>query len=144
MFLLGDVAPSFSDKSAAVQQVKDMWQPYLAQREIAIRARTWTQCEREERGDLPTASHGMNDEGMRMRRKSVTSWLGLAVTILTQSLYVEGHRDEGSKENSTTWQTIWQPNGLDKRQMPIHRGAVRDGLSYASVMPGTRMRSEMP
>jgi hypothetical protein len=138
MFLLSnmDAVPALgpSATAAAGNVVKDMWPDFLAQRELVKLAETWTRTERAT-ADLPIAS-GLNDAGQQLRRKAVAPWLGLAVTIVSQSLYVEGHRDEGSQENSSTWNTVWQPNRMDARQLGIHRHAVRDGLSYLTVLPG--------
>jgi len=142
MLLLGNPTPSVTDKAGVVQRVKDMWQPYLAQRELVTLAETW--CGTDRNGaDLPVAQ-GLNDSGKQLRQKSVAPWLGLAVTIVSQSLYVEGHRDEGSQENSSTWNTVWQPNGLDAKQLAIHRHAVRDGHSYLTVMPGVDTLTNTP
>jgi SPP1 Gp6-like portal protein len=143
MFLLNSPAMfGPNDQAGAVGRVKDMWPDYLAQRELVRMAETWTDIERAGR-DLPVAS-GLNDNGEVLRRKAVAPWLGLAVTIVSQSLYVEGHRDEGSQENSSTWNTIWQPNRMDARQLAIHRHAVRDGLSYLTVLPGTNQLTGEP
>lgn len=138
MILLGRLNASQADKRASETRLKDMWPQFMAQRAVALTAETWTRSERDSANDLPVMSKGMNDAGLRLRRKSVTPYLGLAVTVLSQILYVEGHRDSGSRENSSTWDRVWQPNGMDARQSAVHRGALRDGVSYTTVMPGVQ------
>ena len=67
----------------------------------------------------------------------------LVVTTLAQNLYVDGYRATGTNGrpeggNSPSWDSVWQPNRLDARQAALHRGAIKYGTSYATVLPGDR------
>jgi len=76
--------------------------------------------------------------------RAQTPWLGLVVTGVAQALYVEGYRAAGSSDNATPWEW-WQRNGMDRRQIPIHRTALAYGISYATVLPGKdTLGSAMP
>ena len=68
-----------------------------------------------------------------------TPWLGLVVDSFTQCLLVDGYRSEGSKENIPgPWQT-WNANGMQARQVAIHRAALTYGHAYASALSGTAL-----
>lgn len=76
---------------------------------------------------------------------SKTPWLGLVVSSLSQCLYVDGYRspldlaqEEGRADPvppSGPWRT-WHANGMDNRQVAIHRAALAYGYCYVSVLPG--------
>lgn len=65
----------------------------------------------------------------------------LVVTTLAQNLFVDGYRataDSGLpvEDNAPMWSAVWQPNRLDARQAALHRGSIKYGTSYATVLPG--------
>ncbi|MGM5068409.1 phage portal protein [Rhodococcus qingshengii] len=64
-----------------------------------------------------------------------TPWLWLVVTTLAQAMFVDDYRSSNSNETSPQW-TTWLANGMDVRQIAIHRAALAYGYSYAVVMPG--------
>lgn len=64
-----------------------------------------------------------------------TPWLWLVVTTLAQAMFVDDYRSPQAKETSPQW-TTWLANGMDVRQIAIHRAALAYGYSYAVVMPG--------
>lgn len=68
-----------------------------------------------------------------------TPWLGLVVDSFTQCLLVDGYRSDGSKENIPgPWRT-WNANGMQARQVAIHRAALTYGHAYASALSGTAL-----
>jgi hypothetical protein len=68
-----------------------------------------------------------------------TPWLGLVVDSFTQCLLVDGYRSEGSKDNIPgPWRT-WNANGMQARQVAIHRAALTYGHAYASALVGTAL-----
>ncbi|HLT39999.1 MAG TPA: phage portal protein, partial [Enhygromyxa sp.] len=73
-----------------------------------------------------------------LRDASPTPWLDLPVTVMAQNLYVEGHYTSGNEEeHSKIWEKIWQANGGDALQIPIHRGALGHGLAHIVARWGT-------
>jgi hypothetical protein len=74
-------------------------------------------------------------EHKELRDRALTPWLRFVVNSLTQILFVEGYRRSDQSENAAAWQA-WQANGLDGRQVAIHRAAVAHALSYVTVLPG--------
>jgi hypothetical protein len=66
---------------------------------------------------------------------SRSPWLGLAVSIYAQAMYVDGYRSPKEKENASPWD-IWTENNFAAHQIGIHRAAIGYGYSYARVLPG--------
>lgn len=85
--------------------------------------------------DAPHRPRHSTFEYKQLADRSQTPWLGLVVTAVAQELYVEGYRAANDKENSTAW-TAWQANGMDGRQIAVHRAALAYGLAYVTVLPG--------
>ena len=71
----------------------------------------------------------------RLARLSRVNLLKFAVNTRVQSMYVDGFRNPGASDDSPAWQ-VWQANGMDARQIGIHRSALSYGASYATVLPG--------
>lgn len=74
-------------------------------------------------------------EYQELADRSPEPWGALIVTAVAQTLRVDGYRRPDQPEDSTGWDH-WQRNGMDARQVPIHRAALTYGLAYATVMPG--------
>jgi len=76
---------------------------------------------------------------------SKVPWLNLVVTVCAQAMYVDGYRsgldepnepDDGkSPAPSPLWQT-WLANGMDRRQIGLHRAALAYGYAFTKVLPG--------
>lgn len=71
---------------------------------------------------------------------SKVPWLGLVVSSVSQCMYVDGYRspldaDRAGDDLAGPWKT-WHANGLDQRQIAIHRAALAYGYAFVKVMPG--------
>lgn len=66
---------------------------------------------------------------------SRSPWLGLAVSIYAQAMYVDGYRSPGTKENAGPWKA-WMANNFQAHQIGVHRAAIGYGYSYVRVLPG--------
>jgi hypothetical protein len=79
---------------------------------------------------------GATQELKRLIELSKTNWLGLVVTTVAQTMYVDGYRSalpESSEPNGPItgpW-AIWLANGMQARQIAVHRAAL--GYGYAFV-----------
>ena len=93
-----------------------------------------------ERPWMPSRSSA---EYRELQERAYTPWLGLVVTAVAQSLYVEGYRRADDTDESPVW-GVWQANGMDARQIAIHRGALAHGVAYATVLPGRINGENMP
>lgn len=92
----------------------------------------------------PHQPRQMTQEYRELQGRAQTPWLGLIVTAVAQALYVEGYRRAEDEDNASAWQW-WQANGMDSRQIAIHRAALAYGVSYETVLPGTdEFGTEMP
>lgn len=74
-------------------------------------------------------------EYRELAARSQAPWGDLIVSSVAQTLYVEGYRRPEAPEDSTGW-NIWQANGMDSRQVAIHRAVLTYGVAYGLVLPG--------
>lgn len=72
-----------------------------------------------------------------------TPLLGLIVSSLSQASFVDGYRAPRAASDDPAW-AIWQANGMDAKQVSIHRGAFAHGQSFVKVMPGQLNGARMP
>jgi hypothetical protein len=76
---------------------------------------------------------------------SKVPWLNLVVTVCAQAMYVDGYRSRLDEPNepgdgrvpdpSPPWRT-WLANGMDRRQIGLHRAALAYGYAFTKVLPG--------
>lgn len=74
-------------------------------------------------------------EYRELSARAQAPWGDLVVTSLAQTLYVEGYRRPDDANDSTGW-SIWQANGMDGRQVPLHKSVLTYGLAYGTCLPG--------
>jgi hypothetical protein len=96
---------------------------------------------------------------------SKVPWLSLVVTSTAQCMYVDGYRSvldpldnpddrpdpldptapppdpEPPKAPEGPWR-IWMANGMDQRQIALHRAALAYGYSFATVLPGVDFQGQ--
>lgn len=108
-----------------------LWPEFVKRRERLDKIADWA------RGNQPDyLIQNANREKKALLKLAKTPWLNLVVTHFTQSLFVDGYRAEGAKDNSSgPWQT-WNANDMQVKQVGIHRAALTYGYSYARVLPG--------
>lgn len=85
--------------------------------------------------DNPHKPRQATQEYQQLVNRAQTPWLNLVVTNVAQALYVEGYRASGASENAPGWRG-WQANGMDGRQIAIHRAGLAYGHAYATCTPG--------
>lgn len=119
-------------RSAIESLVKDsLWPQYLKEKERLDKIDKWYRWDHED----PRLPRGATTELRALLELSKTPWLGLVVTTIAQTLYVDGFRSPEEKGNAGVWRT-WNANDFDQRQTAIHRAALAYGLSYVTVTPG--------
>jgi hypothetical protein len=124
--------------------VKDELYPgWDADRERLRRIDWWYRWEQEE---LPLPRKA-TPELKRLADLSRVPWLSLVVTATAQAMYVDGFRSEldptidrasdedDERDASPPWRT-WMANGMDRRQIALHRAALAYGWSFGKVLPG--------
>lgn len=104
---------------------------FLAERTRLNRIDRWYRWDH----DQPHSPRHATREYQDLATRAQTPLLGLVVTTVAQNLYVEGYRSSDDPDNSSPWAS-WQANGMDSRQIALHRAALAYGESNASVLPG--------
>jgi len=120
----------------------------LSKREVVKQAQTLLDWRRQDRTRLDRLWEYIHNkqrfqwlpasppsEVRRIADMSRVNVLGLVIDSVAQSMYVDGYRAPRQETESPAW-SIWQQNGMDARQLGVHRAAVGYGLSYAVVLPG--------
>jgi hypothetical protein len=111
------------------------------ERERLRRIDWWYRWEQE---DIPIPRRA-TPELKRLANMSRVPWLTLVVTACAQAMYVDGYRsasdpagatdDTDPEQVSPPWRT-WLANGMDRRQIALHRTALAYGWTFAKVLPG--------
>lgn len=88
---------------------------------------------------------GATPEHKALAEMSKVPWLNLVVTATAQAMYVDGYRtrlddprtdeDAEQREMSPPWE-LWLANGMDRRQVALHRYSLAYGYAFATVLPG--------
>lgn len=124
-------------KEAAISAVQHLLQAraYEAERleRIADAMRPWTK---------QTALRHVEVKGRQLEshplaglaRKSQTNLLPLVLDTFSQGMKVDNYFAGNGKTTAKPWEW-WQRNKMDARQTGIIRAALRDGVSFATVLP---------
>jgi hypothetical protein len=119
-------------QDAAIAVVKDLlWPGYARERDRLDVLDRWYRHD-PDRITLPRRS---TREHKMLADLARTPWLGLVVSVLSQSTLVDGYRSPEQSENAGPWRT-WEGNDFDARQVPIHRAAYAYGYAYNLILPG--------
>lgn len=86
---------------------------------------------------------GAKQEYRWLIRRAKVNILPLVITVVAQSLFVDGYRAEKSDENTKAW-AHWQANRMDARQHGLHRASLKYGVAYTLVLPGTLAGGSAP
>ena len=112
--------------------VRDLlWPAFRQERDRLDKIDRWWRWEH----DRPHQPRHSTAEYRELSARAQTPWLSLVVTSVAQGLYVDGYRRKGAGENARPWHW-WQANGMDARQVGIHRSALAYGYAYETVLPG--------
>lgn len=81
--------------------------------------------------DMPRLPKKVTGSIKDLRVSSPTSWAKMIADSSTQDLIVDGLRMSNG-EQAPAW-SLWQRNGLDARQRPVHDGVIRHGKAFNLV-----------
>lgn len=134
------------DRTRLTKLVKDdLFPRWEAERDRLERIDRWYRWQHD---DIRTPRKATPELKM-LGELSKVPWLQLVVTATAQAMYVDGYRsrldpagaagdgdtrDVGA-ELSPPWRT-WLANGMDRRQVAVHRAALAYGYSFVTVLPG--------
>lgn len=126
--------------STAVDLVKGSLFPgWEAEKDRLDRIDRWYRWEQE----AITLPRKATLELRQLAELSRVPWLSLVVTATAQAMYVDGYRSQldpaGGRsvggEVSPPYRT-WLANGMDRRQIAVHRAMLAYGYSFVTVLPG--------
>jgi SPP1 Gp6-like portal protein len=86
-------------------------------------------------GRLAGLPAGVPDEVRSLAKISRVNLTRYVVSARVQNMYVDGFQTPDSPDNTAAWD-VWQRNGMDARQIGVHRGALTYGAAYVVVLPG--------
>lgn len=78
---------------------------------------------------------GVPDEVRALAQLSRVNLTRYVVSARVQSMYVDGFQTPEAPDNTAAWD-VWQRNGMDARQIGVHRAALTYGAAYVVVLPG--------
>lgn len=91
--------------------------------------------------DEPHKPRQATTEYRELAARAQAPWGDLIVGSVAQTLYAEGYRRPDAPEDGTGWD-IWQANGMDSRQVALHRAVLTYGLAYGTCVPGRTLTGE--
>lgn len=125
----------------AKKLVKDQLLPgWEAERDRLDRIDRWYRWDQEPIA-LPRKA---TQELRQLAELSRVPWLSLVVTATAQAMYVDGYRSRldpaGGRSSDgvdvpAPWRT-WLANGMDRRQIAVHRAMLAYGYCFEVVLPG--------
>jgi hypothetical protein len=83
---------------------------------------------------IPWLPAGAPNEVRQLAAMARVNVLKFVVSTQAQSLFVSGYRSMRGDEEPV-WD-VWQRNGMDRRQVGVHRAALGYGAAYMTVLPG--------
>ncbi|TDD97634.1 phage portal protein [Actinomadura rubrisoli] len=95
------------------------------------------------RQDSVYVPRGARQEYRWLIKRAKVNILPLVVTVVAQSLFVDGYRPERTDKNARAWE-YWQANRMDGRQHGLHRATLKYGVAYTLVLPGQLAEQPMP
>jgi hypothetical protein len=112
----------------AKSMAHEFFPDFRAQRETTIPLDKWARGEQDDGLYVPR-HYNTNDEYRDLQDRSPTPWLGLGITSVAQTCYVNGVRRRGSNDMMQAYET-WQQNRWDSRQNAQYRATMAHGVSY--------------
>jgi len=122
------------NQGSAKAQAHQFFQDFLDQRNTILPWDQWARGTHDD-GLFVPRGHNTNDEYDDLKGRSPTPWLGLGITSIAQTCYMDGVRRKGTQDNLQAYET-WQQNRWDSRQNALYRGAMAHGIAFASALPG--------
>ncbi len=86
-------------------------------------------------GRLAGLPSGVPAEVRSLAAISRVNLIRYVVSARVQNMYVDGFQTPDTPDNAEAWR-VWQANGMDARQIGVHRGALTYGAAYVVVLPG--------
>lgn len=127
------------NRTDATTLVERLFEAFEAERERLDRVDEWYRGKQP----VPAKPRNATREYAFAQDRARTPLLGLIVSSLSQASFVDGYRAPRAASDDPAWR-IWQANGMDAKQVSIHRGAFAHGQSFVKVLPGQLNGEAMP
>lgn len=111
--------------------VSELFEPWRASCERAEGLERWYRNELKVE-DVPRLPSRVRDDIKDLRDFSVTPWAKMIADSMSQDMIVDGIRQKNNG-NAAPGTRLWQQNGLDARQKPLHDGVARHGKAFNLV-----------
>lgn len=108
-----------------------LWPLYTTERERLGRVDLWYRWQHEDI-QLPRTA---TPELRALVALAKTPWLGLVVSVMSQTMFVDGYRSNDEKANSSAWRR-WLLNRMESRQLAIHRATLAYGYAFGTATAG--------
>lgn len=116
---------------------KDLLGQWNAERQRLDHVDGWARWSHDE----PHQPKQATQEYTELAARAQAPWGDLIVSAIAQTLYVEGYRRADDPENGRPWR-IWQANGMDGRQVAVHRATLAYGRAFGTALPGKLLTGE--
>lgn len=120
------------DKLEAVEQARALLAARSAESEKLDLVHAYWKGEQ----DYPILPGSAPREVRHLAEMSRGNQVALVVDVLAQALFVDGFREPKSAQNDEQVWAIWQANGMDSRQIGVHRATAAYGAAYVVVWEG--------
>lgn len=115
----------------------DLLNQWTTERLKLDRIDRWARWEHDDPHKPPQAT----SEYKELVARAQAPWGDLIVGSVAQTLYVEGYRRPEAPADGMGWD-IWQANGMDGRQVALHRAVLTYGLAYGLCVKGKTLSGE--
>lgn len=122
------------DQGSAKAQAHMFFPDFLAQRAEVVVWDKWHRGEQQDSLYVPR-HYNTNDEYQDLMDRSPTPWLGLGISSLAQTCFVDGVKRRGANEYMKSWD-VWQQNRWDSRQNSLYRATMAHGIAFNFIQPG--------
>jgi hypothetical protein len=120
------------DKQGVVEQVRQLLVLRKAEAEKLDEIHAYWRGKQ----DYPILPANVPREVKHLARMSRVNMVTLVVDVLAQALFVDGFRAPRAAGNDEQVWDIWQANGMDSKQIGLHRATLAYGAAYEIVLPG--------
>lgn len=124
---------SVTQSNSTKAQVEELWEPARQARAVAEERQRWHDgtLTPDERPTMPSKAPA---DLKKVVETALTPFGRMVVRQAGRLMRVEDFRRRG-EANSAPAYTVWQQNGMDGKQIPLHAAALTHGLAYELVLP---------
>lgn len=128
---------SVTQKNSVLGQIQELWDEAEKSRQRADDLQRWHDTDISPQ-DMPVMPDKAPADLKKIRETAPTPIARMLVNHPSQQMRVDDIRlADGDEVASAPAWSIWQRNGMDGKQIPLHRAALTHGLAYGLVLPAT-------